>query len=86
MKKFLSLVIVLIFITAGTAWAKHKKGESTGSESKTHKTHSHSKHSKSPISKKKKSKTAKKSSKTKAEAKVETGASKNDVTIDLKGQ
>jgi Ni/Co efflux regulator RcnB len=84
MKKFISLVLVLLFLAGATVWAGQDSSSSTDSPSRHH---SRQKHSKKKKSKKKKGK-KKKGSKggNKSEVKMETGIGKSDVTLDLKGK
>ena len=88
MKRFLSVLLAVLLLTGGIAWAGHKKGDSTGPDSPSSSSSKHSKSHKSPKKKGKKAKKAKKGkgSKSKSEVKMESGIGKDDVTIDLKGK
>lgn len=81
MNKFIPLLMALVFLTGGTAWAKHKK-KSTAAPTAS-KSHSSKKSSKK---KTKKGAKSAKGSKTKEEIKTQSQIGKSDVTIDLKGE
>ncbi len=70
MKKFLSFMIVSLFLVSGPSWAKHKKSSAEDPGSSGHK--KHSKGSKGSRSK------------SGAEFKVESEINKTDVTFDFK--